>query len=100
VQVVEILLTAHTCFGREKLARITRTLLVSCMLYAVGKLVELLEVTQHRQMQGEVQKKDHGEIEESKGMLMSCSPRPAMTVELSLCVRPYMVYARREQVSE
>jgi hypothetical protein len=30
----------------------------------------------------------------SKGMLMSCSPRPAMTIELGSCVRLYTVYAR------
>ena len=78
---VELMLMAHTCMGREKLAGIVRAL-----LYVMVQFMEFLAVNRYRQIQGEIPKKYYRKTEKSKEMLMSCSPRLATTVELGLCV--------------
>ena len=72
---VKLILMTHACMRRER-------------------NYEFLAVNRYRQIQGEIQKKYYGKTEKSKEMLISCSPHLATTVELSLCVWPYTVYAK------
>ena len=86
---VKLMLMAHACMVREKLAGVIRAL-----LYVMVQFVEFMTVNRYRQIQGGIQKKYYRKTEKSKEMLMSCSPRLATTVELGLCVWPYTVYAK------
>ena len=86
---LELMLMAHACMVREKLAGVIRAL-----LYVMVLFVEFLAVNRYRQIQGKNTEKYYRKTEKSKEMLMSCSPRLATTVELGLCVWPYTVYAK------
>jgi hypothetical protein len=80
----------------------SKDLHASCMDDAMVEIVELESGSAQARTRRKIKRRPQKEWEE-QGMLMGYSPRRVTTVEPSLCVRPYTVYARQvkqEQTSE